>query len=60
MLHILLPIIAVAALYVFYTWRCLERNLDAAKKSGIPYIIAPFYLFNTFWYAGDKLRRLMR
>ena len=35
--------------WIYTTYRSFARNLAAAKASGIPYVITPFFLFNTVW-----------
>lgn len=39
----------VPALYLYNYYRCLARNLAAARTSNITYVIVPVYLFNRFW-----------
>ncbi|KIV96273.1 hypothetical protein PV10_00156 [Exophiala mesophila] len=56
MRHLIL--LAVAALVVHYIVNyalCFRRNLNKAKRSGIPYIIAPVYAINSFWLVTNRL-----
>lgn len=41
--------------YSVYYYRCFARNLAAAKRSGIPYIVLPVYTFNRFWLVTHRI-----
>ena len=47
--YIILALTGLAITYVANTYRCYAKNLDAANKSGLPYICMPVYTFNRFW-----------
>ncbi|KAI4715343.1 cytochrome P450 [Aureobasidium sp. EXF-10727] len=46
---------SLISVYAFNYYRCYTRNLAAAKSSGLPYIVAPVYVFNRFWLVTHKL-----
>ncbi|KAK8206018.1 cytochrome P450 monooxygenase-like protein [Phyllosticta capitalensis] len=46
---IFLSVVAIAAVYFFNLSRCFWANLQAAKKSGFPFICLPWDKFNIFW-----------
>lgn len=41
--------IGLVVAYAIHTYRCFQVNLEAAKKSGLPYICMPVYTFNKVW-----------
>jgi hypothetical protein len=53
--YIILALTGLAVVYVANTYRCYAKNLDAAKKSGLPYICMPVYTFNRFWLSTHLL-----
>ena len=46
---IALALLVPFALYVFKIYTKFARNLAAAKKSGLPYVIVPFFFLNLNW-----------
>ncbi|CAF9936768.1 hypothetical protein IMSHALPRED_010880 [Imshaugia aleurites] len=44
-----LALLVLFALYALKIYTQFARNLAAAKNSGIPYVIVPFYQSNRFW-----------
>lgn len=46
---IALTLLVSFALYAFKLYTQFTRNLAAAKKSGLPYVIVPFYSANRLW-----------
>ena len=60
---VLLTLLVLLALYALKTYIQFARNLAAAKKSGIPYVIVPFYQNNRLWqlsqgFVAPVLRKL--
>lgn len=56
MISVIVSITAtVIFLYVLKQYHAFTRNLAAAKSSGIPYIIVPFYLYDLKWLVSQKL-----
>jgi hypothetical protein len=53
-LVVLLPVGLLVAYLIGY-YRSLARNLAAAKRSGIPYIVLPVYTFNRAWLITHRL-----
>ena len=54
----MLPTIALAllvsfALYALKIYTKFARNLAAAKQSGLPYVIVPFYFVNRTWHLSQ-------
>lgn len=50
----MVPYLALAGIglvvaYAVHTYRCFLVNLEAAKKSGLPYVCMPVYTFNKVW-----------
>lgn len=41
--------------YSFNYYRCYARNLAAAKQSGLPYVVAPVYMFSRVWLVTHRL-----
>lgn len=52
-----LALICLAAVisYAYYDWRCLARNIAAAKTSGLPYVVIPFYTWSTPWLVTHRI-----
>ncbi|KAG9559959.1 putative P450 monooxygenase, partial [Aureobasidium melanogenum] len=50
-----LAIASLIAVYAFNYYRCFTRNLAAARRSGLPYVVAPVYSFNRFWLVTHRL-----
>ncbi|KAG9680391.1 putative P450 monooxygenase, partial [Aureobasidium melanogenum] len=50
-----LAVASLIGVYSFNYYRCYTRNLAAAKQSGLPYVVAPFYVFNRFWLVTHRL-----
>ena len=50
-----LAIASLVGVYSFNYYRCFTRNLAAAKRSGLPYVVAPVYTFNSFWLVTHRL-----
>ncbi|GAB7346615.1 hypothetical protein MBLNU459_g1755t1 [Dothideomycetes sp. NU459] len=50
-----IAVIALTGAYIVNYYLCFARNLAAAKQSGIPYVIAPVYMFNRFWLVTHRL-----
>ena len=44
-----LALSTLVLLYALSSYRSFRNNLAAAKASGIPYIVAPVYIFNPVW-----------
>lgn len=53
--YVLLGLAVTVGYHFFHTYLCFNRNLTAAKKSGIPYVVAPFYAFSRFWLISHRL-----
>lgn len=47
--------VGLVVAYAVHTYRCFLVNLEAAKKSGLPYICAPVYTFNKVWLSTHLL-----
>ncbi|KAH8820906.1 cytochrome P450 monooxygenase-like protein [Xylogone sp. PMI_703] len=56
MVSVLTGVILAIPLYLIWTtlWG-FRRNIAAAKRSGLPYIITPIYMYNSFWLVGHRL-----
>lgn len=52
---ILLAVVALVVRYIVNYALVFRRNLNKAKRSGIPYVIAPVYLLNWFWLVSNRL-----
>ncbi|KAI9812569.1 MAG: hypothetical protein M1827_004558 [Pycnora praestabilis] len=50
-----LAVMLLPILYSINYYRCFARNLAAAKRSGIPYVIVPVYVFRRFWLITHRL-----
>lgn len=50
-----LAIVGLIVASAVHNYRCFARNLAAAKKSNIPYIILPVYTFNRFWLVTSRI-----
>ena len=46
---------ALLVAYAVHTYRCLTRNIAAAQRSGVPYIVQPVFLYNRFWLITHPL-----
>ncbi|KAF2834861.1 cytochrome P450 monooxygenase-like protein [Patellaria atrata CBS 101060] len=46
--------LASIAYYFFISYRQFSRNLADAKKSGIPYVIVPIYVYTLFWFSSQR------
>jgi len=53
--YLLLGLAVTVAYYLLNTYLCFTSNLTAAKRSGIPYVVAPFYAFSRFWLITHRL-----
>lgn len=50
----LLLLTALGAIVVYHAWsryRSLLRNIAEAQKSGLPFVVAPWYVYTVFWLA---------
>lgn len=47
--YLALAFVALVVAYSAYLYRWFLINLEAAKKSGLPYVCAPVYTFNKVW-----------
>lgn len=48
-LFLSIAVFTLSVAYLFNLYRSFRVNLAAAKKSGIPYVVSPVYVFSTFW-----------
>ncbi|PNS20732.1 hypothetical protein CAC42_2977 [Sphaceloma murrayae] len=48
-------ILALFAIYYVNYFRCLFKNISAAKQSGLPYVITPIYFLNRKWLVQARL-----
>ncbi|RFU25289.1 hypothetical protein B7463_g11045, partial [Scytalidium lignicola] len=56
MVSMITAVLAAIPLYVIgSTILGLRRNITAAKRSGLPYIITPLYLYSPIWLAGHRI-----
>lgn len=46
--YLLLAAISLAFAYFLQVYRNFQDNLEAAERSGIPYIVSPIYVFNRY------------
>ncbi|KAF2455261.1 cytochrome P450 [Lineolata rhizophorae] len=54
MIALWIAIVSVVA-YILHSWRCLARNIAAAKRSGLPYVVQPIYTFNRAWLVTHRI-----
>lgn len=58
MVAVTLILSAFAAIILYQVasrYRSLQRNIKLAKTSGLPVVVSPWNLFNTFWLASYKV-----
>lgn len=46
---IILFVIILATYWCYDTYTSLQRNIKAAKESGLPYVVVPVNLYNRLW-----------
>jgi hypothetical protein len=50
-----IALIVLPIAYALNWYRLLQREIAAAKKSGLPYVVVPFYLYNRLWLVLNRL-----
>lgn len=48
-------LVALLVVYLAQTYLAFQKNLAAAKASGLPYIVSPIYAFNPVWLLTHSL-----
>jgi hypothetical protein len=53
--HVVIVAALLPVFYFFSLYRRFQKNLRAAKASGIPYVVLPVYVLSRFWIITSPL-----
>jgi hypothetical protein len=53
--YVAVAFVGLVGAYLVQTYLAFNRNLAAAKRSGLKYITMPVYTFNRFWLVTHRL-----